>query len=624
MAIKFLNTLDLQGNVVENIKIHVASSDSGFVNKGEGSLWLDSANHTLKFRADNGSGTMVWKNVLDNTDTAVRVVSVDTSGNGTANSTLQTAETLMLKKGSNVTLAEAGGVVTISAADTNTQNSASTTIGMFSGSGVISLAANGTISSSAEANVDTDLGITGSTGARTITSSTGDNVSIPVATTSVSGVMSPTIFDAVTANTAKNTNVSTNLSLASGTGSRTLSSSDGDNVTLPVATTNVSGLMSAALFDAVTANTAKATNTDVNVSVGNLETRLSQIDSNITIGNANTVNTTISGDLIVNGDTTTITSSVVAIGDNMMKMAKDNSANSVDIGWYGKIVSGGNKFPTMFYDASSGVETPVFKVGLATTEPSVGAAGTAAIATKGTINAHLAGNVTGNVSGSSGSTTGNAATATTLASNRTFRTNLASTSTVNFNGSANAAPGVTGTLAIANGGTGATASTGWLNSNVTRSSLGLVIGTDVQAYDAQLATLAGMTSSEINAFSALTATEIGKIDGLTPSTTELNYVDGVTSAIQTQLNAITSANLKKTKLLSGSSATTYTITHSFATPRVMVQLLDYGNNGSSATYDVVHADIKRNSDNAVDIVFGTAPGTSQDYLVLITKMPAIS
>ena len=106
--------------------------------------------------------------------------------------------------------------------------------------------------------------------------------------------------------------------------------------------------------------------------------------------------------------------------------------------------------------------------------------------------------------------------------------------------------------------------------------------------------------------------------------TEIGYLNGVTSAIQTQLNNITALTTKKTMKLSGSSATTYTMTHGFGTPHVMVQLLDYGNNGSGATYDVVHSDVKRNSDNAINVVFGTAPGTSQDYLVLITKMPAIS
>lgn len=58
--------------------------------------------------------------------------------------------------------------------------------------------------------------------------------------------------------------------------------------------------------------------------------------------------------------------------------------------------------------------------------------------------------------GFSGDLSGNATTATTLATTRTFRVNLASTSTANFNGSGNCTPGVTGTLPIANGGTGAT------------------------------------------------------------------------------------------------------------------------------------------------------------------------
>ena len=77
----------------------------------------------------------------------------------------------------------------------------------------------------------------------------------------------------------------------------------------------------------------------------------------------------INGNLDVQGTTTTIDSTTVAIGDNMMKYAKDNAANASDIGWYCKLVASGSKYPGMFYDASSGVSTPVSKVGLATTEP---------------------------------------------------------------------------------------------------------------------------------------------------------------------------------------------------------------------------------------------------------------
>lgn len=55
---------------------------------------------------------------------------------------------------------------------------------------------------------------------------------------------------------------------------------------------------------------------------------------------------------------------------------------------------------------------------------------------------------------SAGTCTGNSATATKLATARTFRTNLASTSTASFDGTDNVTPGVTGTLPVTNGGTG--------------------------------------------------------------------------------------------------------------------------------------------------------------------------
>ena len=51
---------------------------------------------------------------------------------------------------------------------------------------------------------------------------------------------------------------------------------------------------------------------------------------------------------------------------------------------------------------------------------------------------------------------GNAGTATKLASARTIRTNLEPTSAASFDGTAYITPGVTGTLLISNGGTGAT------------------------------------------------------------------------------------------------------------------------------------------------------------------------
>lgn len=58
------------------------------------------------------------------------------------------------------------------------------------------------------------------------------------------------------------------------------------------------------------------------------------------------------------------------------------------------------------------------------------------------------------------SNTGNAASATKLATARTIRTNLSSTSAASFNGTSNIDPGVSGTLGIDHGGTGATTAAG--------------------------------------------------------------------------------------------------------------------------------------------------------------------
>ena len=279
---------------------------------------------------------------------------------------------------------------------------------------------------------------------------------------------------------------------------------------------------------------------------------------------------TIGGNLDVQGTTTTIDSTTVAIGDNMMKYAKDNTANASDIGWYGKIVSSGDKFPGMFYDASLGVNTPVFQLGIATTEPE----GTGTIATKGTLNANLTGNVTGNLTGDvtgdvtgnvtgnvTGDLTGNADTATALETARNF----------SLTGDVTAA-------AVSFDGTGAVV----LSTNIAANVVGtaeLNVGSDTGLNGYVLST---------DGDGSFTWTEAG-------SNTQL-----ATAAALIDVSAM-------------GTNTTASFTHGLDSKNLIVQIYDV------TTGELVYADVDHTSNAAISVIFAATPTNDIRVVVIDAK-----
>jgi hypothetical protein len=114
-----------------------------------------------------------------------------------------------------------------------------------------------------------------------------------------------------------------------------------------------------------------------------------------------------------------------------------------------------------------------------------------------------------------------------------------------------AASSITGTLAVSDGGTGGT------SSSAARTNLGLAIGSDVQAHDADLDNLSGCQSGASAALAALTSTEVAILDGATVTTAELNILDGVT-ATASELNILdgVTATASELNIMDGVTATT--------------------------------------------------------------------
>ena len=182
-------------------------------------------------------------------------------------------------------------------------------------------------------NVSTDLSKTLSATAVRINSSDGTNVSVGAADTTNAGIMTKAMYDNHVLNNAKVSNSATNLSTTLSATEVQINSSDGTDTKIGAATTTNAGIMTKAMFDEHELNNKKVSNTDVNVSIANLKTKLAggfgsnavQIgdsDDVVTIGNK----LVVTGDLTVSGTTTTVDTANLNVTDQFINLNDGGSA----------------------------------------------------------------------------------------------------------------------------------------------------------------------------------------------------------------------------------------------------------------------------------------------------------
>jgi hypothetical protein len=111
------------------------------------------------------------------------------------------------------------------------------------------------------------------------------------------------------------------------------------------------------ILDGVTATTAQVN--QIAVAAGNaVANKALVVDGNKDIAAIRNLSTTgnvsVGGTLTVVGSTTSIDSTIVEVGDISIALAKDNTADVSDIGFYGKYVDSGTKYTGLFRDASDG------------------------------------------------------------------------------------------------------------------------------------------------------------------------------------------------------------------------------------------------------------------------------
>ena len=555
MAQKFLTNLDLNKNELQNAKVqNLATAPSS---PATGQIYFDTVDGEL-YVYDGSS----WVGLQEQGDITAVTAGTNLNGGGTTGAVTVNLDTTITGLTS-VTSTGFTGALTGNA-DTATALETARTIGgvSFDGSANIDLPGvntSGTQDTSGNAATATALET-----ARTIAGTSFDGTAnIDIDANNLTG---NTLNSGVTASSLTSVGTLTGLTvsgLITANGGLTIQATDTftfDSVALTTVQTsgesfadNDTSLMtSAAINDlvgssGVTSLTGTAGEVEVDTTTGD-----------ITIGLPD--NVTISGNLTVNGDTTTVNTATLSVEDPLIVLANGNNAtDSVDIGFYGLYDTSGSQdlYAGLFRDANDSGKFKLFadlQAEPTTTVDTGGAGYTAATLVVGTLEGAVTGNVTGDV-------TGNADTATALETARTING-------TSFDGTANivvtaAADTLTETE---------------LNSSVVTSSL----------------TAVGTIATGV-----WQATDVGVAHGGTGASTA--------AGAKTNLGFVG----RHAETIGDNAATSIAVTHNFGTDDVVVEVYD------ASTKETVICDVDRTSTNAVTLTFSTAPDTDSLRVVVI-------
>ena len=239
-------------------------------------------------------------------------------------------------------------------------------------------------------NFDGTAAITVTAAADTLTENTLASGVVSSSLTSVGTLSSLTVSGLITANggiTIQATDTFTFDSVALTT-VQTSSESFADNDT--------SLMTSAAINDRIGATTVNSLTGTAN------EVEVSASTGAVTVGLPD--NVTIAGNLTINGDTTTVNTATLSVEDPLIILAKSNSgADSVDIGFYGLYDTSGSQdlYAGLFRDANDSGKFKLFKdlqVEPTTTVNTGGTGYAAATLVVGTLEGNVTGDLTGTAS----------------------------------------------------------------------------------------------------------------------------------------------------------------------------------------------------------------------------------